>query len=130
MQILDNAYVEIVFKEEKQLGMISWKIKTTSDEYRNAFLTLLDFQKNKTITRYISDIRKQGIISPDDRKWFEQVAMPKAIEQGLKYVAVVFDGNVFKKYYLNVILAAVNKYGVPMKLFSTIESAEEWLMTK
>lgn len=130
MTILDTPYAEVTFEKDKQLGMICWKGKASSEEYQNAFNTLLDFQKKETITRYVSDIRNQSIISPDDRKWFETVAMPRAIEQGLKAAAVVFDGNAFKKYYINVILNATNKFGLPMKLFNTLEEAVFWLEQK
>lgn len=130
MTILDTPYAKVTFNKSHQLGQITWKGKATSVEYQNAFNVLLDFQKSETITRYISDIRKQGIISPSDRKWFETVALPKAIEQGLKASAVVFDGNAFKKYYINIILAATNKFGLPTKLFSTYEEAEKWLLSK
>ncbi|MDA3891952.1 MAG: STAS/SEC14 domain-containing protein [Salinivirgaceae bacterium] len=116
--------------KEKQLGMIKWKGKSTSEEYQSTFLSLLDLQKKETITRYISDIRDQGVISPSDRKWFETVALPLAISQGLKAAAVILDGNVFKKYYVNVVLASTNKFGLPFKMFSTLEEAIVWLMAR
>jgi len=130
MIILDTPYAELSFNQENQLAMIRWKGKATSEEYRNAFNVLLDFQNKQTITRYISDIRKQAIISPVDRKWFETVAMPRAIQQGLKAATVIFDGNAFKKYYINVIINATNKYGLPMKVFNDLEEAKLWLMQK
>jgi hypothetical protein len=130
MVLLDSPYAEVTFENEKSLGMILWKGKCTSEEYRQVFTILLDFQMTHPITRYISDIRKQAVISPIDRKWFETVALPRAIEQGLKASAVVFDGNAFKKYYINVILASTNKYGLPMKIFSELQESVDWLMTK
>ena len=93
-------------------------------------MKLLDLQKHKEITRYVSDIRKQSIISPSDRKWFETVALPLAIKQGLKVGAVVFDGNAFKKYYINVLLKATNKYHLPMKVFTELDDAIKWLLKK
>jgi hypothetical protein len=120
MIVLDTVYAEVSFDKAKSLGMIKWKRKCTSEEYQNAFTSLLDIQKENNITRYISDIRNQAVISPVDRKWFETVALPRAIEQGLKAAAVVFDGNAFKKYYINVILASTNKFGLPMKVFTRI----------
>ena len=128
MIILDTHYAEVTFDESRQLGMIRWKGKATSDEYQNAFTTLLNLQKTKTITRYISDIRQQTVISPADRKWFETVAFPAAVAGGLKAAAVVFDGNAFKKYYINVILSTTNKFKLPMKVLSNLEEAEEWIM--
>lgn len=130
MVILDTNYATVTFDEDKSLGKIEWKGKCTSEQYQGAFLSLLDLQKTKKISRYISDIRNQSIISPTDRKWFENEALPRAIEQGLKAAAVVFDGNAFKKYYINVILSATNKFGMPMKVFSELEEAENWLMNK
>ena len=70
------------------------------------------------IFRFLSDIREQAVISPEDRKWFENEAMPKAVAKGLNAAAVVFNGNVFKKYYLNIILQATNKFGLPMNVFT------------
>ena len=55
--------------------------------------------------------------------------MPKSVEQGLKAAAVIFNGNVFKKYYVNVILKATNKFGLPLKVFTDLQPAEDWLMT-
>jgi hypothetical protein len=55
--------------------------------------------------------------------------IPKAIDNGLKRAAVVFDGNVFKKYYINMILQVINKFGIPMKLFSTEEDAVKWFQS-
>ena len=128
MVLLDTNYAVVTLDEELKLGIIQWKGKATSSEYQNAFNTLLDLQEEKTIIRYISDIRKQSIISPDDRKWFETEALPRAIKQGLKAAAVVFDGNAFKKYYINVILKATNRFGLPMKVFNDVDEAKAWLV--
>jgi len=130
MIVLDTNYAEVTFDKAKSLGMIKWKGKCTSEEYQNAFSSLLDIQTANNITRYISDIRNQAVISPADRKWFETVALPRAIEQGLKAAAVVFDGNAFKKYYINVILASTNKFGLPMKVFSELDESINWIMNK
>lgn len=130
MELFTTDYATIAYDKEKRLASIVWKGKTTSDEYRGIFNTLLEFQQKEKVIRYLSDVRNQSVIAPDDRKWFETVAMPKAVEQGLKAAAVVFDGNVFKKYYLNVILSATNKFGLPLKLFNETNEAVDWLMTK
>lgn len=128
MIVLDEHYALVTFFEEEKMGVIEWRAKCTSDEYKNAFNILLEMQKTKPIIRYISDIRNQSIISPNDRKWFETDALPRAIQQGLKAAAVVFDGNAFKKYYINVILKATNRFGLPMKMFNEQDEAKAWLM--
>lgn len=130
MLIHDFTFAKVHILEEQRIGMIEWFGKCTSDEYRSTFIKLLEIQKENKLTRYLSDITKQHVVSPEDRKWFETVAMPQAVQQGLKVAAVVFDGNVFKKYYLNVILAATNKFGLPLKVFTDLEEAIAWLASK
>ena len=130
MILLDAEYATVLFDKEKELGMITWKSKCTSEEYRGAFVVMLELQKTEKITRFISDIRKQAVISPDDRKWFETVAFPQAVAQGLRISSAVFDGNVFKKYYINVILSATNKFGVPMKIYNELDDAMSYVMSK
>ncbi|NJN25147.1 MAG: hypothetical protein HC819_03780 [Cyclobacteriaceae bacterium] len=130
MILKETNYAIISINQEKSIGIIKWMGKCTSEKYREAFLFLLDNQKIYGLKRFLSDVRDQGIISPDDRKWFENVALPKSIELGLKAAAVIFIGNVFKKYYLNVIIQATNKFNLPVKLFIDQESAEDWLITR
>ena len=130
MVVKQTSYATVTIFEDKSIGMIQWTGKCTSEEYRSTFLYLADVQKKHGIIRFLSDVREQAIITPEDRKWFEKEALPLAINQGLKVSAVVFNGNVFKKYYLNLILQATNKFGLPLKLFNDLEQAKEWLMTK
>ena len=130
MVVKQTSYATISIFEDRCIGMIQWTGKCTSEEYRSTFLYLAEVQKKYGIIRFLSDVREQAIITPEDRKWFEKEALPIAIDQGLKASAVVFNGNVFKKYYLNLILQAMNTFGLPLKLFNDLEPAEAWLMTK
>jgi hypothetical protein len=127
--IINETFVEVKCIPELKLIQIVWKGTFTYDQYKDAFIKSLDYQKAAgiPISNFLSDIRKQGVVNPDSRKWFEDNALPRAVKQGLKRAAVVFDGNVFKKYYLNIILQATNKFKLPFKFFSTNEEAIEWL---
>ena len=76
----------------------------------------------------MSDITNQGIVGPDDRKWFEEVAVPGAVKSGVIKVGIIFDGNVFKQYYINNIMLRFKKMTVPMKFFRSMDAAVEWLL--
>lgn len=129
MIIRETDFAIISIFKDKSIGKIQWRGRCTSEEYRETFLYLADQQKKYGVIRFLSDVREQAVIAPEDRKWFEKEALPLAINQGLVAAAVVFNGNVFKKYYLNLILQATNKFGLPLKLFNEPEPATEWLMT-
>ncbi len=124
--IEDNDYAEISYEPDLKMGKIVWKRKTKTDEYRHAFIILLEYSKTHEIDNFLSDIRNQGVVAPENRKWFENEMLPKAVDAGLKRAGSIFDGNVFKKYYMNMIIKVSNKFGMPLKLFNTEEEALEW----
>jgi hypothetical protein len=107
---------------------VTWHGNQTIEEYKDLFNALLEFQRNSglEVKGYLSDIRDQGVVNPNSRKWFEQVVLPAAVNQGLKWATVVFDGSTFKRYYLNLILQVANIYGLPLKFFNSKDEAYSW----
>jgi hypothetical protein len=126
--ILEENYVRVVYVPKYKLVKVVWNGTVTSEQYQRAFTMALDFQEKGVaqVHNFLSDIRNQGIVNPENRKWFETYAIPRAIKQGLKRGAVIFDGNIFKKYYLNLILQSTNHYKLPFKFFSQEEDALNW----
>ncbi len=128
----ENEVGAAQYDQEHHLVQVNWKkVKTISfQEYQDIFnsCTNLMAQKKGQITNYMSDIRMQGVVSPEYRKWFQDVVIPSAVSSGLKKSAVIFDGNVFQKYYLNNIMNFTKKYGLQFKFFSSRDEAIEWMM--
>ena len=129
--VYNESFAGITYHPNLKMIKVVWNGAFTKEQYQSAIEAALEFQKKSAtpIENYLSNILKQGIVNPESRKWFEQVAMPRAIEQGLKKAGVVFDGNVFKKYYLNLILQATNKFKLPLRFFNTEEEAMSWFST-
>ena len=129
--ILETDYAVAEFYEEDELVQVTWKKisgKLPVEEYQKMFEVSLEFQaanKDK-IKFFLSDIRLQAVLSPDYRKWFQEVAMPNAIKNGIVKAGVLFEGNVFQKYYLNNIMNTTKKFGVSMKFFGKREDAIKW----
>jgi len=127
--IQDTDYAEISYDSDLKLGKIRWKRKTTTDEYKYSFITLLGFAKQNKIVNFLSDIRDQQVVAPENKIWFETEILPQAINVGLKRAGVIFDGNVFKKYYINMIIKVTNKLSLPMKIFNNEAEATEWFQS-
>jgi len=131
--ILETDYALVEYDEENYLVQIIWKkVKQLAlENYQNALDQALNFQaENKEKVKfYLSDIRQQGVLSPAYRKWFQEVAIPRALENGLEAGAVIFEGNVFQKYYLNNIMNSTKKFGINFKFFNKREQAVEWFKT-
>jgi len=129
--VFSEPFAKVTYHSENNTVKIVWNGSFSKEQYQEAIESALNYQakSHMPIENYLSNILKQGIVNPESRKWFEQVALPLAIKQGLKRAAVVFDGNVFKKYYLNLILQASNMYKLPLKFFSSEEEAIKWFQS-
>lgn len=128
IEVFNASYARVSYVPQYKTIMVVWNGIHTIDEYRRALTAALDFQKSSQlpVLNYLSDIRKQGIVNPESRKWFENFVIPKAIEVGIKNVAVVYDESIFKKYYINMILQISSAYPVRFKLVTSTDDAIEW----
>jgi hypothetical protein len=129
-QIFTDNNLDIYHYPEQKIMHYYWKKRTLGEDYRRLFLKGLTLSDSYPTQYFLSDICNQGIVGTEDRKWFESVAIPGAIERGLKRAAVIFDGNAFKIYYLNLLLQTFAKKGVPMKFFKDKDEAVNWLLIK
>jgi hypothetical protein len=128
--LLDNNNVQVSYDDSICLGKIKWKGSVTPNEYKNAFMILLDYAKTHRADYFLSDTREQGVVGTENRKWFEEYALPEAIKRGLKKAAVIITGNIFKKYYVNMIFSSTRRFKLPAKAFYTEEDAMQWLQCK
>lgn len=128
--VLENEYAEVSFTHDIKLAQVRWKdVKTIpSDIYREAFVVLLDYTENVEVVNFVSDSRKGGVVSPEDRKWFQTYVIKRAANNGLKHGAIVTKKDPFKKYYMNAILRVINRNApYDVKLFYDYEEAIAWL---
>lgn len=108
-----DGNLDMFHNPETKIMFFRWKQRTIGQPYREAFLKGVEYGQTHPTRYFMSDIRNQGIVGPEDRKWFEEVAIPKAIEQGVRKVGIIFDGNVFKEYYLNNIMTRLKNAPYP-----------------
>jgi hypothetical protein len=127
---MENERVKCSYDSSLKLYLVEWTNKTINlEQYQEPYLFLLDYnEKNKCgIQSIIVDIRAQKVMPPAFRKWFEEVAIRRALAQGLKRAIAVSDTNVFKKYYINNILDTGKRFGLPLKIMATVEEAMTWV---
>lgn len=123
---VDESYVNVTFDEDLKLIKVVWLGNASSEEYRKTYESVLEFARRNPADNFFSDITKQKIVSPIDRKWFEEEVMPEAVKLNLKRAGIVFGGGVFKRYYFNNILAKTDKFKLPFKAFQTYEDAVKY----
>ena len=129
--ICANDFVELSYIHEYKLAHVVWRKKNISTEvYRDAWTTLLDYTANYDLKNFIADGRLQGVIDPKDRKWFMDVILKRAADNGLVRAVVINKKDPFKKYYLNTILKFITrKAPFDMKIFYDYDKGLEWLLS-
>ncbi|NMM47347.1 hypothetical protein [Marinigracilibium pacificum] len=123
--IFKEKYVTTFYSEELKLVGIVWDGIFNKDEYINVFERLLDFAKTNKVVGVYSDIRKQGVVPTEARKYFEKNISHKAKELGVDKTGIVSDSSPFKKYYLNTLIKMT---GRPAKICSNPEDAINYLV--
>lgn len=125
--ILDTNYVNVSFYEELSLARVKWKPGNfTFEDYKTAYIKALDFLLDNKVINFMADLREQSVVSPQFRQWFQDYVIPRGKERGIIRAAVIFNGNVFKKYYLNHIFNTTKKFGIPLKFFGKDSNAVKW----
>lgn len=118
----------VTYNPEIYTIKVKWRGTISKEDYKVAFESALDFaREGNKVTRFYSDTTESGVVGPENRKFFENEVLPKAIDLGLKRGAVITDANIFKRYYINAILKSINKFNMPFKIVGSETEAIEFL---
>lgn len=126
--LLDLDKAELRFNEETNAIELIWKKMHDETTYKTAFTKGLEFMLEHKATRWLSDIRNEGIVSPANAQWMQQEIMPKAISYGLKKIAAVIKPDVFQEFYVKNVTREAKKSNQIMQYFDNYEDANKWLI--
>ena len=89
-EIFKTNYINIVFDEKYKVVFTIWLDSIfTSEQYRDVWERTLDFGNKNDVNYFLSDIINQKVVLPNDRKWFEDDVIPRAIKTGIKKGAII-----------------------------------------
>jgi hypothetical protein len=79
IEIVHSTYAIAFYNPEKKSIEVTWHGHQTFEEYKSLFTTLLSFQRMSgfEVIGYVSDIRDQGVVSPNSRKCLSRLLYPK-----------------------------------------------------
>lgn len=131
---------EIVFDSENAVMTYSkndfaieliWKNDINSEEFRQVYLTGLEFAVNNKVLYFLSDIRNEGIVPIEDVKWLTQEVIAKANSIGIKKIALVNEDELtFSSIYAESLKKKIENFSIQVNVFGDISSARIWLLSK
>ena len=128
-KILDNDFVLVNFDETCNAIIAAWKKPTTSETYRLTILEIIDSLSLYHATACILDIHQLGLVSTEDRKWFQDDILPMAVTRGLKRIATVTSSDVFSQVNFESVKEAASRNDVEIEMdyFDEMNAAMSWI---
>lgn len=120
----DSEYGQIYYNARSNTAGVSWKKPVTSKAYRELFGKCLDVLRIYNTPYWISDLRKQGNIAPEDQIWMVSTIIPEAVRNGLTRIVVVYDPAQHNADYLERTRMALEKGGSKVEFTTSTKEAE------
>jgi hypothetical protein len=83
--------------------------------------------ENNHAQKWLSDDRKNSVITEEDKKWTATEWRPKVIQAGWKYWAIVLPEKIVGQMSMKRIIEEYAKTGVTVSIFDDPEKALLWL---
>jgi signal transduction histidine kinase len=125
----ENESVQLYYDGNLKVTVIQWKGSVSSEQYRDTFKVVLDSLKIYKTPGWISDVRRQGVVSAEDQQWLVQSLGPEAIRYGLKRIAVIGFKDTVRSDYYELIRKTSAANGLELQVFNSMEEALEWMRT-
>lgn len=125
----DKNFLEISFDEKIPCVIMEWKEYATSEEFREGLDKGLELLKKQNTGNWLADLRKMDVIDPDDEKWSNEDWFPRALQEGVKKMALIPSEDVFNAMSVENIMNEVSGTGLVIHYFDKVEEAKNWLAT-
>jgi hypothetical protein len=106
-----------------------WTGFATSAEFRAALMTGVRAIREHHVQGYVSDARRAKVFTPDDTQWVMSVWLPKAVEAGLKRMAMVTAEAGLGKVIIEEVVHDVDTHGLSMRKFGSVAAATTWAIS-
>jgi signal transduction histidine kinase len=126
--VFSSEFGSVFYNARTNAAGIVWHTNVTSAQYRKMFQKCLEMVELYHTPFWISDIRKQGRVDPEDQKWMLTHTFPQAYKFGLRKVALIYLAHEINEDYRSRISATAAQLGVAMEFFTTQVDAEAWIL--
>lgn len=127
MLVVNEKHLVLEYDEEMEAIIQTWKGYFPSESFRAGVeRTNKLFQEKKPVTIFLVDISNSSVVKGEDTTWAAKTAIPKAIENGLKYYGFVLPLNVFTQVSLKNFQEQLNQPSLETGIFKSIKEAKAW----
>jgi hypothetical protein len=126
--LYESDIVSLIYFKPEQLVELVWKKSPNSAEFRSTYSAAIDFAKKCKTPFFLSDIRNEGPVLMEDLKWLEKEVIVRAVDFGVKKVALVSDNTLYSNLYAETIKKKFDNSPIKVNIFEDFASAKAWLL--
>lgn len=124
----DAPYGTIYWDEVTECVHVEWKGFVHGEMLKTVLNTELDLFKTKDTDRWLADMRHIKVFDEEDSRWVNEVWFPRAIEAGVRRMALPVPESVLAQMSLKRLMQRVKEVYLEKAYFRTLEEAKAWLV--
>ncbi|MFC7139186.1 hypothetical protein ACFQMA_04955 [Halosimplex aquaticum] len=128
--IEDTKNYTIEWDDDIGAVVFTWDEYVSGQTFRDACEALLDAIKRKNASKSLTDTRGVNAHDAEDQEWLQNDWMPRALDVGLEYSAVVHPDSVISEMDVENMMDGVEPSGAKPLLTSDMNEAREWIADK
>jgi hypothetical protein len=126
MIYFDKKFLKIEYLEDIHAGIGNWDGFVSENDYKEGLNKMIDFYVEKKVNKWIANLTKMEAISPELQDWANNDWFPRALQAGVKYMAVIVPEDVFNQFAVENIMTKAGD-ALTTHYFHKVDDAKEWI---
>lgn len=125
--ILDNEWMTLRYYPVDGIIHHTWKKNCSGQVFREMMLGASEYLGSHKGSKWLSDDRHFTVMTEEDSLWGRSVWFEKTIHAGWKHWAILLPERHVGQESMQMMVNEYRAVGINAKVFSTLESAMDWL---
>lgn len=126
--LIDNQYVTLWFHEDTGIVHHVYRRGIGGDYLKEALTRGTDYLIERKAFKWLSDNRDIEGVTDEESQWIDTVWLPRTIEAGWKYWALVVPESVMGRMNMMQFIESFANRGVMVRVFTDPDKAMDWLI--
>jgi SpoIIAA-like len=129
MIYFSEDFLQIEWDSSSKAVIMIWKKFVKGEPFKlglNKGLELIIKQKS---FRWLADLEHMQVLSQEDQTWSSEDWFPRAVEEGIRKMAIVMPRSALAKLGLRNVMDKIKDIEIETSYFTDIQSAKKWLVS-
>lgn len=128
MTVYDKDFIAIHWLEDIKAVHMEWKKFARGDNFKEALNTGLKLIIDKKTGNWIADMVHLGTVAEEDQKWSNEDWFPRALQGGVKNMALIMPKSVIASMSVSDIMNKVEGTDLVTHYFDNLQDAKKWIV--